>query len=261
MFKMTPKKFSLVLTPVLAMSLLVGCSQSEVKPSYSQEFKEQFLYMANTYNEREDFTEQYQAIQWDDTKNAPHLSENMTITSYSEKEIEIELFSKLSDIEFEMTLLMEKLSNPISLTEEEYEQLSNQHEELAEKYYEELEMKEETILKTDNTTLITQCLVYAMMGEENNEDAIEVVKETFYGLGLMQSLMGMAENDYYNFLLNNLYLVDDETIYGKLAYNKELNHDEKALVSTFKFTNYHEGMDQEMKEVEEKLKEFEEEIK
>lgn len=260
MFKIMPQKKSLVIIPVLAISLLVGCSQAEVKPSYSQEFKNQFLYMANTFNEQEGFTDLYHAIQWDETKNAPHLPENMTIVSYSETGIETEFVKEMSDLEFEMTILTEKLSEYDSEEAEEYEQLYEQYSELAEKYYEKLEVDDETITKTDNVTAIGQCLVYAMMGEEDNEDATVLVKETFSGIGLIQSLMGMRNNEYVDFLFNNLYLMDDETIYGKLVYNKELNHDTKTLVQTFKFIKYHEGMDQEVKEVEKQLEEFEKEM-
>ena len=280
MFKIMSKKISLITIPTLTASLLVGCNQTEVKPSYSEiessssevessyseTFKNQFLYMANTFNEEEGFTDIYHPIQWDDVQKAPHLSENLTITSLSETEIETEFVKKLSDLEFEIAALDKKLYEHESMEEEEYKQLHTQYVELVQQYYEEvyedLEVDEETVTKTDNTTAINQCLFYAMMGEENNEDAITLMKEGFSAIGLITSLMqiGMPDSEYIDFLLNNIYLVDDEeNIYGKLSYNIKLNHDKKALVQTMKFVKYYEGMEQEMKEFEKKLEELKKE--
>ena len=260
------KKVSLAILPTLAASLLVGCSQTEVESSYSEAFKNQFLYMANTFNKEEGFTDIYHPIQWDDVQKAPHLSENLTITSLSETEIETEFVKKLSDLEFEIAALDKKLYEHESMEEEEYKQLHTQYVELVQQYYEEvyedLEVDEETVTKTDNTTAINQCLFYAMMGEENNEDAITLMKEGFSAIGLITSLMqiGMPDSEYIDFLLNNIYLVDDEeNIYGKLSYNIKLNHDKKALVQTMKFVKYYEGMEQEMKEFQETLEELEKE--
>ena len=268
MFKWMLHQKIFAILPILATSLLVGCnstevsspeiSQTEVKPTYSQVFKEQFISIAQTFNEKDGFEDQYKLIQWDESTDGPQLPDRLTIASYSDEGIEIQLTQELSDLEYEMAILSEKLSDPSLEEEEEFDVLSEQYSEIMDQYDEELSDGDPSIEPTDHLTFIVQSLIYATIGEEADEAAATVIKEMFDGIALIRWLIGMADTEYIDLIFNNLYLVQDEIIYGKLTYNKALNHDTKTMVQTFKFTKYYDGMVQEMKAFEEKLKEFQE---
>lgn len=267
MFKLISHKKIFMFLPILASSLLAGCSpsevssteisQTEVKPTYSQVFKDQFISISQTFNEKEGFEDQYKLIQWDESTDGPQLPDRLTIASYSDEGIEIQLTQELSDLEYEMSTLIEKMSN-VSLEDDELEELSEQYSEIMEQYSEEVTNVDPSIEPTDHLTFIVQSLIYATIGEEANEATATVIKEMFDGIAIIQWVVGMANAEYIDLIFNNLYLVQDEIIYGKLAYNKALNHDTKTMVQTFKFTKYYHGMAQEMKAFEGKLEELKE---
>lgn len=291
------KKLLYILIPILVASTMIGCSNKSIEDTntnnqhvetnntnktdeeskYSQEFKENFLKVANHYNNMEEFKERYNPIKWDETNNKPILADSMNITKYTDDEIIIDITNELNDKDVEFLQATNKLielskkieplliSNEDYSKSEEYKEFENfqeKYEKLSYEYYEIATKEKEDQKITDNTTVLTKCLVYSMIG--GGEKVNDTINSYFSMLRLL-SLMaqpGLIDDERTNILLNNIYIhsEDSDNIYGRLSFNRDINVDNRKITITFGFKKYTPSMDKEMKELQTKLEKLEKDL-